>query len=75
MPRDSTKPRSLLEERIDRYLTTEEVARRYRVAVGTVRYWRHIDYIPEGVKRGRRVLYDPDVLDRWDADPAGGTAA
>lgn len=64
-----------LAERIDRYLTTEEVARRYRTTPGTVRYWRHIGYIPEGVKRGRRVLYDPDVLDQWDAKQAGGAAA
>ncbi|KOG58434.1 hypothetical protein ADK77_44185 [Streptomyces antibioticus] len=64
-----------LAERIDRYLTTEEVARRYRVTPATVRYWRHIGYIPEGVKRGRRVLYDPDALDRWDAEQAEGGAA
>ncbi|NEC30617.1 helix-turn-helix domain-containing protein [Streptomyces sp. SID8111] len=64
-----------LQERIDRYMTTEEVARRYRTSPGTIRYWRHIGYIPEGVKRGRRVLYDPDVLDQWDADQAGGAAA
>jgi DNA-binding transcriptional MerR regulator len=65
-----------LAESIDKYLITEEVARRYRVAPGTVRYWRHIGYLPEGVKRGRRVLYDPDVLDQWDAEQqAGGAAA
>jgi DNA-binding transcriptional MerR regulator len=64
-----------LQERIDRYLTTEEVARRYRTTPGTVRYWRHIGYIPGGVKRGRRILYDPDALDRWDAEQAGGAAA
>lgn len=57
-----------LSERIDKYLTTEEVARRYRVAPGTVRYWRHTGYIPEGVKRGRKWLYDPDLLDQWDAN-------
>ncbi|MCX5338107.1 helix-turn-helix domain-containing protein [Streptomyces sp. NBC_00140] len=65
-----------LADKIEKYLTTEEVARRYRTVPGTVRYWRHIGYIPEGVKRGRRVLYDPDVLDRWDAEQqAGGAAA
>jgi DNA-binding transcriptional MerR regulator len=63
-----------LQERIDRYLTTEEVARRYRTSPGTVRYWRHIGYIPSGVKRGRRVLYDPDALDRWDAEQAEAAA-
>ncbi|MFF9168292.1 MULTISPECIES: helix-turn-helix domain-containing protein [unclassified Streptomyces] len=67
-----------LADRIDKYLTTEEVARRYRVSPVTVRYWRHIGYIPDGVKRGRRVLYDPDALDQWDAEQmetADGAAA
>lgn len=64
-----------LVESIEKYLTTEEVARRYRVAPGTVRYWRHIGYLPEGVKRGRRVLYDPKKLDRWDAEQDEGAAA
>ncbi|MFJ8783171.1 helix-turn-helix domain-containing protein [Streptomyces sp. NPDC102476] len=64
-----------LDAKIDKYLTTKDVARRYRTVPGTVRYWRHIGYIPGGIKRGRRVLYDPDVLDRWDAEQAGGAAA
>ncbi|MFE2466249.1 helix-turn-helix domain-containing protein [Streptomyces mirabilis] len=64
-----------LAESIEKYLTTEEVARRYRVAPGTVRYWRHIGYLPDGVKRGRRVLYDPKKLDRWDAAQDEGAAA
>jgi DNA-binding transcriptional MerR regulator len=59
------------------YLTTTEVAERYRTAPSTVRYWRHIGYIPGGMKRGRRVLYDPAVLDAWDAEQkqAGGQRA
>ena len=64
-----------LDEKIDKYLTTEDVARRYRTVAGTVRYWRHIGYIPGGIKRGRRVLYDPDALDRWDAEQAENEAA
>ncbi|NUK72115.1 helix-turn-helix domain-containing protein [Streptomyces lunaelactis] len=63
-----------LAERIDKYLTTAEVARRYRVAPGTVRYWRHIGYIPGGVKRGKNWLYDPDRLDEWDAGQNGAAA-
>ncbi|WP_406127548.1 helix-turn-helix transcriptional regulator [Streptomyces sp. NBC_00989] len=60
-----------------KYLTTNEVAARYRTAPSTVRYWRHIDYIPGGVKRGRKVLYDEAVLDAWDAEQkqAGGQRA
>ncbi|MFI5803002.1 helix-turn-helix domain-containing protein [Streptomyces sp. NPDC051561] len=57
------------------YLTTAEVAERYRTAPSTVRYWRHVGYIPGGFKRGRRVLYDPAALDRWDAEQTGGAAA
>lgn len=68
---------SLLQRRIRQYMTTAEVAERYRTAQSTVRYWRHIGYIPGGVKRGRRVLYDPAVLDAWDAEQkqAGGQRA
>lgn len=50
------------------YLTTEEVADRYRTAASTVRYWRHIGYGPAGIKRGRRVLYPRTELDRWDTE-------
>lgn len=63
---------SLLQRRIRQYLTTAEVAERYRTAESTVRYWRHIGYIPGGVKRGRKVLYDVAVLDAWDAEQAEG---
>ena len=66
---------SLPQRRIREYMTTSEVAERYRTAESTVRYWRHIGYIPGGVKRGRRVLYDPAVLDAWDAEQAGGQRA
>ena len=64
-----------LADRIDKYLTTEEVARRYRVAPATVRFWRHTGYIPNGVRRGKRVLYDPDLLDQWDAEHADSEGA
>ncbi len=58
------------------YLTTKEVAERYRTAESTVRYWRHVGYIPGGMKRGRRVLYNEAVLDAWDAEQeTGGQAA
>lgn len=39
------------------YLTTAEVADRYRTAASTVRYWRQIGKGPRGVKIGKRVLY------------------
>ena len=48
------------------YLTTAEVAERYRTAASTVRYWRHKGYGPRGVKVGRRVLYSEIELIRFD---------
>ncbi|WP_240810745.1 helix-turn-helix transcriptional regulator [Streptomyces tendae] len=57
------------------YLTTAEVAERYRTAPSTIRYWKHIGYIPGAVKRGRRTLYPVAVLDAWDAEQTGGAAA
>jgi hypothetical protein len=53
-------------ENVDRYLTTAEVAERYRTADSTVRYWRHIGYGPKGVKVGRRVLYSEAELTRFE---------
>lgn len=51
-----------------RFLTTGEVAERYRTVAGTVRYWRHIGYGPMGVKVGRRILYSEDELIRFDQE-------
>ncbi|MFG2390940.1 helix-turn-helix domain-containing protein [Streptomyces lavendulae] len=48
------------------YLTTAEVAERYRTAESTVRYWRHKGYGPRGMKVGRRVLYSEAELARFD---------
>lgn len=48
------------------FLTTAEVADRYRTVPGTVRYWRHIGYGPKGVKVGRRILYSEEELVRFD---------
>ncbi|MFJ5893828.1 helix-turn-helix domain-containing protein [Streptomyces californicus] len=48
------------------YLTTAEVAARYRTAASTVRYWRHIGYGPKGVKVGRRILYSPAEIARFE---------
>lgn len=47
----------LLTSEASQYLTTADVAARYRTAPSTIRYWRHIGYGPEGIKVGRRVLY------------------
>ncbi|MFE4701426.1 helix-turn-helix transcriptional regulator [Streptomyces sp. NPDC056738] len=49
-----------------RYLTTSDVASRYRTAPSTIRYWRHIGYGPKGIKVGRRVLYSLTEIDRFE---------
>lgn len=52
----------------DPFLTTAEVAQRYRTAESTVRYWRHIGQGPRGVRVGRRVLYRLSECERWERE-------
>lgn len=54
----------------ERWLTTAEVAMRYRTVPGTVRYWRHIGYGPKGVKVGKKVLYPEGQIRQFDAELA-----
>ncbi|MCC3651762.1 helix-turn-helix domain-containing protein [Streptomyces sp. S07_1.15] len=49
-----------------RYLTTAEVAERYRTAESTVRYWRQLKKGPRGIKVGKRVLYPEVELLRYE---------
>ena len=49
------------------YLTTEELADRYRTAASVVRYWRQIGYGPVGVRVGKRVLYPREQVQAFDA--------
>jgi len=58
-----------------RLLTTEEVAARFRTSPATVRYWRHIGIGPDGVRVGRRVLYDEQEVDQWWQSKVGGEKA
>lgn len=53
-----------------RYLTTEEVADRFRTSAGTVRYWRHVGKGPASFKVGRRVLYLLQECERWEHEQA-----
>jgi hypothetical protein len=50
------------------WLTTEDIAERFRTTPGTVRYWKHISYGPSGVRIGRRTLYDLAEVERWEAE-------
>jgi predicted DNA-binding transcriptional regulator AlpA len=58
----------------DPFLTTNEVAQRYRTEPSTVRYWRHVGSGPNGVKIGRRVLYRESELVRWERERASAAA-
>ena len=51
-----------------RYLTTEEVAERFRTSPGTVRYWRHVRKGPASFRVGARVLYDVALVEAWEAE-------
>ncbi|MEU5721588.1 helix-turn-helix domain-containing protein [Micromonospora sp. NPDC047738] len=50
---------------MEKYLTTEEFAEAARTAPSTIRYWRHIGRGPQGVKRGKRVLYPESAVAAW----------
>lgn len=50
------------------WLTTEDIADRFRTSPGTVRYWKHMKYGPDGVRIGRRTLYDLAEVERWEAE-------
>jgi DNA-binding transcriptional MerR regulator len=60
----------LLSKEANAYLTTKDVAARYRTAPSTIRYWRHIGYGPKGIKVGRRVLYSPIEIERFERELA-----
>jgi DNA-binding transcriptional MerR regulator len=57
------------------YLTTAEVAARYRTAPSTVRYWRHVGYGPKGAKVGRRYLYPEVAIREFDEELLAKTAS
>jgi excisionase family DNA binding protein len=48
------------------WLTSEDVAKRYGVPLGTVRKWRHAGTGPAGVVFGRHVRYSVTELERWE---------
>jgi hypothetical protein len=49
------------------WLTTEDLAKRFRTTASTIRYWNHTSYGPKAVRIGRRCLYDPAEVERWEA--------
>jgi hypothetical protein len=49
------------------YLTTAEVAERFRCAPETVRWWRYVGRGPESIKAGRRTLYPVEAVEAFEA--------
>ena len=47
----------------DGYLTTAEVAARFRRPEATVRWWRYIGYGPESIKVGKHALYPIEAVE------------
>jgi DNA-binding transcriptional MerR regulator len=48
------------------YYTTEDLAKRFRTSVSTIRYWRLVGTGPTGVRYGRRVLYAQHDVTAWE---------
>jgi len=55
-----------MEEKI--YLTTKELATRFRVDEGTLRQWRVIGKGPRYIKIGRRVRYSLEEVMKFEKD-------
>jgi hypothetical protein len=52
----------------DRWLNTEDVARRYSTNASTVRSWRYYGTGPQGVRFGGRTLYRESECERWEQE-------
>ena len=48
------------------YLTTAEVAARFRAPEATVRWWRFTGYGPESIKVGKRALYPVEGVEAFE---------
>jgi hypothetical protein len=57
------------------YLTTAEVAERFRTAESTVRWWRMAGKGPDSIKPGRKVLYPVDAVEAFEARLRAETAS
>lgn len=69
MGRDLASPSA--SETQPQFLTTEEVAARYRTSPATVRWWRQVGtYGPRGIKVGRRVLYSLASCEEFERQQA-----
>jgi Helix-turn-helix domain len=49
------------------YMTTAEVAARFRRPEATVRWWRYTGYGPESIKVGKAALYPVEAVEAFEA--------
>lgn len=49
------------------YMTTNEVAARFRTSPETVRWWRFTGTGPASIKPGKRVLYAIEAVEAFEA--------
>lgn len=57
------------------YLTTAEVAARFRAPEATVRWWRFSGYGPQSIKVGKRALYPVEAVEAFEAQQLAAAAA
>ena len=50
------------------YMTTAEVAARFRCSPETIRWWRYVGRGPASIKAGRRTLYPVEAVEAFEAD-------
>jgi hypothetical protein len=48
------------------YLTTKELAERFRTAPSSIRDWRSKGFGPLGIRFGRNVLYPLPEVEKWE---------
>ena len=53
------------------FLTTAELAERWRTSPETIRYWRHIGKGPKSWKPGRLALYAESDVIAWENEQRG----
>jgi hypothetical protein len=51
----------------DGYMTTAEVAARFRRPEATVRWWRYVGYGPDSIKVGKHALYPVEAVEAFEA--------
>jgi DNA-binding transcriptional MerR regulator len=55
------------------FMSTSDVAHETGIAVGTLRYWRHINAGPPSFVLGKRIVYRRGEVFQWIADQEAAT--